>query len=88
MKFLSDSLTPLLDTRYSILTRIIDSLFSYLEQSSDAFEVKNNEYDLRIMEMNAYRSELNDAYLKRLQADIYLDEAYHVLIDFINLGKN
>ncbi|NOQ72390.1 MAG: hypothetical protein GQ574_10340 [Crocinitomix sp.] len=69
------------------LNQTIDSLFSYLNQSTDAFEVKNNQYDLRIMEMNAYRSELNDAYLKRLTEDIYLDEAYRVLIDYIGLGK-
>jgi carboxyl-terminal processing protease len=69
------------------LSQTIDSLFSYLEQSTDAFVVKNNQYDLRIMEMNAYRSELNDAYLKRLTEDIYLDEAYRVLVDYISLGK-
>lgn len=69
------------------LNQTIDSLFSYLKQSSDAYEVKNNAYDLRIMEMNAYRSELNDAYLKRLKEDIYLDEAYRVLLDYIRIGN-
>ncbi len=71
-----------------LLNQTIDSLFSYLEQSTDAFEVKNNQYDLRIMEMNAYRSELNETYLKRLKEDIYLDEAYRVLTDYIKFGKN
>lgn len=65
----------------------IDELFALIEQETNAFEVINNQFDLKIMEMNAYRSELNEAYLKRLKEDIYLNEAYLVLSDYINFGN-
>lgn len=55
---------------------LIDYLFTLIEHESTAFDVINNQFDLKIMEMNAYRSELNEAYLSGLKKDIYIHEAY------------
>ena len=66
----------------------IEYLYELIEQESEVFDVINNQYDLRIMEMNAYRSKLNAEYLERLKQDIYINEAYLVLTDYIKFGSN
>ncbi len=64
--------------------KAVSQLFELIENESTSFEVINNKYDLEIMQMNKYRSRINEVYLKRLKNDIYIDETYQVLRDYIN----
>lgn len=73
--------------RYQKQERALDLLYTELfgleESLQSPYKATNNLYDLEIMKMDAYRSKLNDAYLKKIEADIYINEAYLVLIDYL-----
>lgn len=75
-------------TIFAEYEKMIDRLLESIENPSDAFEVTNNQYDLEIMKINEYRSELNEEYLERLRNDVYIDEAYKILNDYIRLKSN
>jgi carboxyl-terminal processing protease len=62
----------------------LDKLFGEGSFVTGAFKATNNLYDQEIMNMNAWRRELNAEYLKSIEADLYIDEAYHVLTDYLN----
>lgn len=96
MTFLIDSLNNDAETdenidlnleRYQRHERLLDLLYTELfdleESLQSPYKATNNLYDLEIMKMDAYRSKLNDAYLKKIESDIYINEAYHVLIDYL-----
>lgn len=63
----------------------LEKLFGLVEYKTESFKATNNQFDLEIMKMNSYRKELNEAYLLRIEEDIYIDEAYKVILDYINL---
>ncbi len=63
---------------------LYDQLFKAEEYSSTSFQVINNKFDSEIMKMNTFRAELNTKYLKQIQKDLYIGEAYHILTDYIN----
>ena len=67
-----------------IMDQLWDELFISEENPSKDFTVTNNAFDLEIMKMDDYRSELNAEYLEKVQKDMYIAEAYHVLVDYIN----
>ena len=49
------------------------------------YKVVNNQYDRQIMEINKHRSALNEEYLNRIQSDLYIEEAYNILLDYMDL---
>lgn len=51
------------------------------------FTVENHGPDKQLLANNQYAKEMNDAWLKNLADDIYLQEAFLVLTDLINLQK-
>ncbi len=63
----------------------IKKIGEYTKNETTNFKVINNQYDLKIMELNPYRSKLNQVYFDRMKSDIYLDEAYQILTDYIEL---
>jgi len=54
---------------------------------STAFVVENHTSDRQLMVNNPYAKEINDAWLKNLADDIYIQEAFLVIADLINLQK-
>ena len=70
-----------------LLDEFLDRLFSLDNFRTETFKAVNNLYDIEIMKMNAYRRELNEEYLESIEKDVYIDEAYNVLRDYLNLNK-
>lgn len=70
-----------------IMNGLYDQLFSRELTPSNDFKVTNNKFDLEIMKINPYRSKLNQEYLEEVSKDMYIGEAYHVLLDLINSKK-
>jgi carboxyl-terminal processing protease len=68
-----------------IMNDLYDQLFSEELGVSDHFEVTNNQFDAEIMKMNNYRAELNEKYLNKVSKDLYIAEAYNVLVDYIQM---
>jgi hypothetical protein len=58
------------------------------KQSSNIFKVDNHQADKLGLKSNYYSKEINDIRLKNLQQDIYLEEAYQVLLDLIRIQKS
>ena len=86
----SDEILPLEIGAYQraeiIYDQMLERLFGLELQKTIAFKAINNQYDMEILKMNAYRRELNAEYLEEIEEDIYIDEAYHVLLDYLNLN--
>jgi carboxyl-terminal processing protease len=56
-------------------------------KTTDKFIAENHAADKQLMRGNEYGAEINSLWLKNLPADIYIQEAFLVLIDLINLQK-
>ena len=56
-------------------------------KNGDKFTAENHAADKRLIQGNEYGKEINNLWLKHLPADIYIQEAFLVLIDLINLQK-
>lgn len=65
------------------LNAVLDELFGLETALNSAFKATNNLYDLEILKMDAYRNTLNEEYLKTVESDIYINEAYLVLTDYL-----
>ena len=63
---------------------LYDDLFDNEIYEAENFQVINNKYDSEIMKINEFRSRLNQEYLENIQKDLYIGEAYNILIDYIN----
>jgi carboxyl-terminal processing protease len=59
------------------------TLWDNEEKLAEQFEVINNKYDLEIMKINDFRSKLNDEYLENVAKDLYIGEAYNIILDHI-----
>jgi len=66
---------------------LAESLEKLQADSSSAYRVKNNAFEERILEMDAYSKETNQLLLKNIQKDIFIEESYHILLDLIQLKK-
>lgn len=56
-------------------------------QATGKFTVDNHEQDKKLLVNNLYAKEVNQKWLDNLAGDIYLQEAYLILSDLINLQK-
>ena len=54
---------------------------------SKKFVVENHAGDKELFRNNAYAKEINDIWLRNIAGDLYLEEAFAVLLDLINLQK-
>jgi carboxyl-terminal processing protease len=52
---------------------------------SQDFKVKNNSAEADRLRFDNYQNQYNDAWKEKLQHDIYLNETYHILRDYIDL---
>ncbi|MCH8902904.1 MAG: carboxy terminal-processing peptidase [Bacteroidetes bacterium] len=69
---------------YDLWTR----LENLIERKTELFAITNHEYDLEIIQMNTHRKKLNDNLKEEIKNDIYIEEAYSILNDFINLNEH
>lgn len=51
------------------------------------FTIDNHGQDKQLLHNNAYAREINEVWLQNLAEDIYIEEAFSVLLDLINLQK-
>lgn len=70
-----------------IMNNLYDQLFTGELKPSEHFKVVNNKFDIEIVKMNQYRAKLNEEYLLEVSKDMYIGEAYNVLIDLIDSKK-
>jgi len=54
------------------------------EQSSSAYNVTNVKFDQALINLSTYKKEVNDIIIKNLKNDIYIEETYQIINDFIN----
>lgn len=54
---------------------------------SKIFTAQNHQQDKQVIEVSDYSKELNKTMLKEIQQDIYIEEAYRIMLDFIKLPK-
>jgi carboxyl-terminal processing protease len=52
-----------------------------------AYEVKTNSAEATRMNIDEYARQYNDAWIKRLKSDIYVEETFQIVCDYINLNK-
>ena len=57
------------------------------QQAVSAYEVAVPRLYQPVLEMDAHRKEMNDSLMRRIGQDVYLEEAYRVLNDWISLKK-
>ena len=55
--------------------------------TSKKFKVENHAGDKELFRNNAYAKEINDIWLLNIAGDLYIEEAFAVLLDLINLQK-
>jgi carboxyl-terminal processing protease len=55
------------------------------KDSTSAFTVLNNSYDAEIFKIDTYRKEINDAVLKNIKEDLYIDETLKIVKDLIEI---
>jgi carboxyl-terminal processing protease len=69
----------------------INNLQSLLMQlfkvSSTQYSVLCTHYDESVLQADSYRREMNDVLLKKIKEDVYIEEAYLIMNDLINLTK-
>jgi carboxyl-terminal processing protease len=54
---------------------------------SKIFAARNVQQEQQLLQINEYSKELNKTLLKQIQQDIYVEEAYRIMLDFIKLPK-
>ncbi len=55
------------------------------EHSTSVFKVENTGYDKEVIKIDSYRKEINDNLIDTIQKDVYIDEAFRIMKDFIEL---
>ena len=67
------------------LVEIMVEIFPNREISeSESYEVINNEFDQKLINIDDYTKEMNEVYLSNISEDIYIEEAFNVIKDLIN----
>lgn len=62
-----------------------EKLQAVIADKGEGYKVENTLPDKEFIKQSNFESEINNSWLKRLQQDAYVDEAVHILIDYINL---
>lgn len=66
----------------------LNMLENIFKNSSGSFSASNNKFDLEVFEVDLYRKEINDVYLKNISEDIYIDEAFRIMNDLITFDSH
>lgn len=72
-----------MDKQFNLYQKIAE--FSY--KNVEVYQALNNQYDREILEMNPHKKLLNDVAIESIQSDIYIEESYKIMCDFIDLQK-
>ena len=65
----------------------VEQMLNEDETPTKKFTVENHAGDKESFRNNAYAKEVNEVWLKNIAGDIYIEEAFSVLLDLINLQK-
>jgi len=64
------------------------SLEQMSARESTSFHVTSNIADAEIFKLDEHRKEVNEVFLKNIGEDIYIEEAFYIISDLINIGKH
>jgi carboxyl-terminal processing protease len=67
---------------------LLEKVEAVEERPARAFQAKNNRFVSRWIQMDTYRKESNALLKEKIQHDIYLEEAYQIMLDLIRLTQN
>ena len=73
--------------RIVFLNQLYDEVNESLEGDVTAFVVENSAYDQEIMAVDEYKTTNNVKAIGKLEKDITLEEAYQILMDYIQLNN-
>lgn len=62
-----------------------EKLQAGMQVKGEGYQVDNTTPDKEFLKKGNFETEINNRWLKRLQQDVYIEEAVHILIDYINL---
>ena len=65
-----------------------EAMESQMRVPSKTFTVDNNATEKALIQSDSYAMDLNKNWLKRIQEDVYVDEAVHILSDYLNLTNH
>lgn len=78
-----DSYKKFFDDKLNLYQKIAENSY----RPSEILEAQNNQYDKEILEMSKYKKLLNETAIENIQNDIYIEEAYKIINDLININK-
>ena len=58
-----------------------------MAHKTDLFKVLNDEYTKELIKIDEYNRDINEYQIQNIEKDIYIDETYRIMLDFINLDK-
>ncbi len=58
-----------------------------MQHKTDAFLVINDEYTRELIKLDEYNRDINQFQIENIENDIYIEETYKIMLDFINLDK-
>jgi carboxyl-terminal processing protease len=64
---------------------LAEGLIKEKTDTKKAFKIINTSFDDKVMNLDSYQKEMNDYVIADLTGDEYIEEAYQVMIDLINL---
>jgi carboxyl-terminal processing protease len=62
-------------------------ILKLINQQSQKYHVTGTLYDEHLLKADAYKKEMNDILIGKIQNDIYIEESFLILNDFISLTK-
>ncbi len=65
--------------------KLMQNMESLATRPSNIYHVINLKFDEPVFKINPYKKEVNDILLKNIQNDIYVEEAFQVINDLINV---
>lgn len=66
---------------------LLEKLRADLKNPNPGFEVRISGFDEKLNQMDPFRKEMNHLRIEDIQSDIYIDETYNILTDFIEITK-
>jgi carboxyl-terminal processing protease len=58
-----------------------------MAHKTDVFKVANDPYTRDLIKIDDYNREMNEYQIQNIENDIYIDETYKIMLDYINLEK-
>jgi carboxyl-terminal processing protease len=58
-----------------------------MSNKTNVFKVSNDPYTRELIKMDDYNREINEYQIQNIENDIYIDETFKIMLDYINLEK-